>query len=160
MKKICAFALALCLLGGGAALAEQTITESSNKPATTVLTTTISEGYTIKIPATVEIPFNQVETELPIEVTTLHLNPSAEGSTRKLQVRLWEAGALTNGTGGKLGNAIEGTGLVKDQNYWYLYFTEIGTKSITIKIPSTAWNKAPAGDYSSTMKFYITLGDY
>lgn len=75
MKKLCAFALAMCLLGGGAALAEQTITESSNGAATTELTTTISEGY-------------------------------------------------------------------------------------TIKIPSTAWNKAPAGDYSSTMRFYITLGDY
>lgn len=157
MKKLCALALALCLLGGGAALAEQTITQNSNGPATTELTTTISEGYTIKIPATVEIPFNQVATELPIEVTELHLNPSAEGSTRKLQVRLWDTGALTNGTGGKLGNAIEGKDLV---NGWYLYFTEIGTKSVTIKIPSTAWNKAPAGEYSSTMKFYITLGDY
>lgn len=157
MKKLFAIVLALCLLCGTTVLAEQTITESSNSPATTELTTTISEGYTIKIPATVEIPFNQVETELPIEVTTLHLNPSAEGSTRKLQVRLWEAGALTNGTGGKLGNAIEGKDLVND---WYLYFTEIGTKSVTIKIPSTVWNKAPAGEYSSTMKFYITLGDY
>lgn len=149
MKKMFALLIALCLLCGCIALAEDNTISASGRNASTTLKATIEEGYTVTIPATVDIPFNQVSTNVPVEVKELHLN-----NGHRLQVRLWDAGALKNESGAKLGNAIEGKDL---ENGWYLYFTELGTKNVTVKIPSRVWNKAPAGEYSSTLKFYFSI---
>lgn len=147
MKKAIAMILALGLLSSTPVYAEdRSVTTSSAK---TILSTTIDEGYTVMIPATLEIPFNQVATSLSVQVTELHLNQN-----RKLEIFLNNPGSLTNGTGGKLGYALEGKDL---ENGYYMYFTELGTKEATIKIPSTSWKKAPAGTYTSTMPFQISI---
>lgn len=149
MKKAIAMILALGLLSSTPVYAEDIAV--TNSTAQTILSTTIDEGYTVMIPATLEIPFSQVATPLSVQVTELHLNQN-----RKLEIFLNNPGSLTNETGGKLGYALEGKNLEKG---YYMYFTGLGTKEATIKIPSTSWMKAPAGTYTSTMPFRISIVD-
>lgn len=75
MKKLFALVLAMCLLCGATALADEYGPETSAAPKT-VLTVTLEESYTVVIPATLNIPLNATSTNLPIEVTALRLLPA------------------------------------------------------------------------------------
>lgn len=147
MKKAIAMILALGLLSSTPVYAED-ISVTTNRAETT-LSTTINEGYTVMIPATLEIPFNQVATSLSVRVTELHLEQN-----HMLKIFLNDPGRLINETGGKLGYALEGNDLEKG---YYMYFTGLEKKEAIIKIPSTSWKNAPAGKYTSTMPFQISI---
>lgn len=153
MKKIFALILALCLLCGTTALADD-----SNRQ--TELKTTIEESYTIVIPATLEIPFNSTSTNLPIEVTALrtYFSGPQKDTVRKLSVQVSSYGnPLMNETNNTISYTIGGS---EDASGKYLYFTKPGTKNFTINIAQERWDDAPAGTYTNTIKFTVKIGDF
>ena len=99
MKKLFAIILTLCLLAGASALAaEGEYTQDSGSNPTTVIKTTIGEDFTLIIPPVVTIPFNQLETPLPVEVTKLRMTAPEAGKTRALCVQVaTDAGKMVSG---------------------------------------------------------------
>jgi len=144
MKKIIAMILTLCLLCGAVALAET---------KQTVLTAEIEESYTIVIPASVEIGFEAERTHLPVEVEALRTlsKGTAEGTVRKLAVKMTTDNKLTNENGDNLAYTV---------NADALYFTAVGTQNFVIGITGAAWDAAPAGAYTDTVTFDIAIGDF
>jgi len=159
MKKLIALLMTLCLLCGTTALA----TEYKNGQGTpqTVLKVTIDESYTLVIPATVNIPFNALRTDLPIEVKELRCKPADDAQyERLLYVQI-------SSNNGKLTDA-QGTHSIRFNldpgeqkgNMKALFFDKVGTKNMTIGITQDAWNAAPAGSYSSTITFTAAIAKF
>lgn len=159
MKKVFAFVLALCLLCGATALADEYGPNTSAVPKT-VLTATLEESYTVVIPTTLNIPLNATSTNLPIEVTALHLLPvgTIDNTVRALQVRVNQpsfmlindkdsSSYLSYDIGGGTGplNRIQ-------------YFTAKGTKNFVVTTEAKDWDALPAGTYTDSLTFdvYIT----
>lgn len=147
MKKFLAILTTLCLLCGATALATEYNPSSGSNPQTE-LKATVSAGYTIVIPATVEIPFNQLSTNLPISVTALHL--PTNGNALKVEVANMDA--LKNETGKLLSYTINGVDAKAT-----LYFTALTTQNFVIGITQDNWNKAHAGNYSQTIRFNVSF---
>lgn len=159
MKKLFAIVLTLCLLGCASALAaEGEYTGGSAKQPTTEIKTTISEEFTLIIPPSVNVPFNQLETALPVEVTKLRMTAPEAGKTRALYVKVaTDAGKMVSG-----GSAISYTldpGEEKD-GMKALFFEATGTKDMKITITRDAWNSAPAGSYTSTVTFTAAIASF
>lgn len=153
MKKLFALVLALCLLCGTTALADD-----SNRQ--TELKVNIEESYTIVIPATLDIPFNSTSTNLPIEVKALrtYSTGTVDNTVRKLYVNISEYIAeLENENGNKITYSIGGSESTSGK---YLYFTEAGTKNFTIDIPQEKWDTAPAGSYTGILKFTVAIANF
>lgn len=153
MKKIIAFTLALGLLCSTTALAD-TYTNGSNDPST-VLSTTLDETYTLVIPSTLNIPFNSISTNLPIEVTALRLLPvgTVENTVRALHVKV-------NQPNLKLVNEADNSSKI-DYNLGggegtparTHYFTGTETKNFNVTISQSEWDNAAAGTYTETITF-------
>lgn len=159
MKKLFAIILTLCLLGGACALAaEGEYTNGSANSPTTVIKTSIGEEFTLIIPPTVIIPFDQIDTELPVEVTNLRMAAPAAGMTRALCVRIAsDSGKMTSGANELAYTLIPGEEKGGVQG---LFFEATGAKNMTITIAQDDWNSAPAGSYSSTVTFSAAISDF
>lgn len=162
MKKLLAILMALCLLCSVCALAEskdQTITNGTNS-ATTELKVELGETYTVVIPTTLNIAPNATTTNLPIQVTALRLltKGTAENTVRKLHVKIaQDQGYLENGAA-RLDYTMTNSQSADTPNS--LYFTEVSTANFIINISEDNWKSAPAGTYSSTLTFSISIGNY
>ena len=151
MRKIFAFALALCLLCGVTAFATEY--GPGDDSAETKLQVTVGESYTIVIPATVDIDFEAKTTNLPVQVTALRTlsKGTAANTVRKLAVEMTTDNKLTNANGDNLAYTVD-----KDA----VYFTAAGTQNFVIGITQANWNAAPAGTYTDTVTFAIAIGNY
>lgn len=147
MKKILAFILSLTLLCGAVAMADTYTNDGANDPSTE-LKVTVSSGYTIVIPATLDIPFNQTATNLTVEVTALHLPSTANA----LKVAVGTMNPLTNEANKTLAYTMDGktTSVAR-------YFQKLESQNFVVGITQADWNKAPAGNYSGTVNFIISF---
>lgn len=143
MKKILAFILSLTLLGSMTAMADD-----SNRR--TELKVTVNSGYTIVIPATLDITFGAETTNLPVEVTGLHLS----GNYNALKVSVLQMMPLTNENGKLIWYTIDSksSGAIR-------YFQQPETQNFVVGITEANWNKAPAGNYTTTVSFGVEFGN-
>lgn len=141
MKKLLSLLMVLCLLCGVAALADD-----SNRQ--TVLQATVDSGYTIVIPPTLTIAFGAETTDLPVQVTALHLS----GSYDALKVEVGSMSQLTNENGKLIWYTIDGKTFGATR-----YFQTTETQNFVVGITAADWNKAPAGNYSGTVSFNVTF---
>lgn len=141
MKKLLSLLMVLCLLCGVAALADD-----SNRQ--TVLQATVDSGYTIVIPPTLTIAFGAETTDLPVQVTSLHLS----GSYDALKVEVGSMSQLTNENGKLIWYTIDGKTFGATR-----YFQTTETQNFVVGITAADWNKAPAGNYSGTVSFNVTF---
>lgn len=159
MKKLFAIVLTLCLLGCACALAaEGEYTHDSANNPTTVIKTSIGEEFTLIIPPVVVVPFNQLETPLPVEVTNLRISTPEEGMTRALYVKVaTDAGKMVSGSD-EIAYTLE-PGEEKG-GMKALFFDTTGNKNMTITIAQNAWDSAPAGSYTSTVTFTAAIDSF
>lgn len=161
MKKILAMVLTLCLLLGTTALAAADNTVSgtdsdSNKTANTTINVTVDESYTVVIPSEVNIPFGQLNTNLPIKVTSLRLR----GNTAEDDENNWERRLYVKASCGHYGFYLENEAggqiyvdLSGDEQEGYVTFNSIGTKNLGLGITQDRWNSASAGTYTAQITF-------
>lgn len=163
MKKLLAILMTLCLLCSVCALAEskdQTITDASkDNTATTTLSVTLSESYTVVIPSELTITPDTANTDLPIEVTSLRLLPTGtiDNSVRAVWVELDQPSfKLVNN---KDSNSTIAYNIGGGSGTYgrVLKFTETGTQNYTVSISENAWNSAAAGTYTDTVTFTVTI---
>lgn len=147
MKKIFALILALCLLCGMTALADD-----SNRQ--TELKATVEESYTIVILTTLDIAFNAASTELPVQVKEIHMGTSIIDSSsyvRKLQVKI-------DKTSGNLVNKNDATKTIAYTiSPAQAQFAEAGTQNFAVNIADAAWKVAAAGNYSDIVTFTTSI---
>lgn len=172
MKKLIATIMAVCMLCGMSALADnQTVTPENSATPKTVLTVTLDESYTVVIPATLNIPNNAASTNLPVEVTSLRLLPHglfSDTFVRKLAVSILDSNGMVANASytGTLSSADTSStieysiGGSETSGSKGLLFTECGTKNFQINIASDEWSNASAGSYTSTLSFYVDISDY
>ena len=150
MKKFFALLLALCLLCGAAALAS-----GYDQTSNTQLTATIEESYLIVIPSTLQVPFQQTSTLLPVAVTNLHLHLSEQPESETvLYVEVIPGQQLTAGE-----NVLPYTlmGCETRDGMTGLFFQQDESRNLTVEIAQADWNAAPAGDYSDTVLFQVSV---
>lgn len=157
MKKIFALMLTLCLLCGMAALADNnTITQDSEKKqATTTLTTTIDESYTISIPASLNIAYGKKDTALKLQISDYRLKVD-----HQIQVNVNWDGKLECSTGAGTHNLAydlqwNGASIHPTRNP--LIFSSNGSKDLNVKITESAWNSAAAGEYTDSVTFTAVI---
>lgn len=141
MKKVLALILTLCLTLGIVALADD-----SNRQ--TELQVTVNSGYTIVIPATLDIPFGAESTDLSVEVTALHL-PS---NFNALKVEVGQMNPLKNAAEKLIWYTIDGVSFGATR-----YFQTTETQNFVVGITAADWNKAPAGNYTGTVSFNVSF---
>lgn len=159
MKKFLSLLLALCLVCCTSALAvraegEEPTGEYTGKDdteATTIVSVTISETYTVVIPPTVNIAFNDEETAINVKVSNLRLFPG-----NLLYVQPKDYGTLTDEKSGKT-LPYDLTGLDTKGDVTALFFDKTGDANLTINIPEATWNATPAGSYLGTIAFNIAI---
>lgn len=141
MKKIFALVLALCLLCGATALAD-----NSNRQ--TELKVSVQSGYTIVIPTTLNITFGAESTNLPVEVTALHLSSKYNA----LKVTVGSMEPLKNENDKLIWYMIDGKSSGATR-----YFQKPETQNFVVGITAEEWNKAPAGNYSRKVSFTVSF---
>lgn len=160
MKKILAMVLTLCLLLGTTALAaDNTVSgtdSDKDKTANTTINVTVDESYTVVIPSEVNIPFNQLNTNLPIEVTSLRLRGNtAEDNEANRERRLYVKASCGH-YGFYLKNEADEqlyVDLTGDEQEGYVTFNSTGTKNLGLGITQDRWNSASAGTYTAQITF-------
>ncbi len=141
MKKVLALVLTLCLTLSIVALADD-----SNRQ--TELQVTVDSGYTIVIPATLDIPFGATTTNLPVEVTALHLT----GNYDSLKVTVGQMTPLKTENGKLIWYTIDDLSFGATR-----YFQTTETQNFVVGITAADWNKAPAGNYTGTVSFNVSF---
>lgn len=142
MKKITALFLALLVLCAAPALADSYTGETEAK---TTVELALEESYTLTIPPTLAIPFEQEETELEVKVSGLRLLAPKDGEDRVLLVKSASAaGELKNANGDALPYTLTPGELV---------FRAEETQSLLVRISPDAWSKAPGGEYTGAVTF-------
>ena len=154
MKKLLAFVLALCLLCGAVAFADNTIT-TDNGTGTTELKLTIGETFTLTIPTTLNVALSDEPTNLPLTISDYNL-----ATNHQLSVKVSAAlnGWLKNENGETIGVQL----LHPDNDTWAgsanpIYFTENGTENIRVKVSGYA--DAKPGTYTDTVTIMATIVD-
>lgn len=137
MKKFFAMVLMLCLLCGATALAD-----NSNRQ--TELKSTVDSGYTIVIPATLEIVYGAEASNLAVQVTELHLSSKYNA----LKVEVGSMNPLKNENEQLIWYTIDGKSFGATR-----YFQTPETQNFVVGIAAADWNKAAAGSYSGTVSF-------
>lgn len=170
MKKIFAVLLALCLLCGACALADE-ITGNGTGPKTgsTVVKTTVEESYAISIPAEIVIPFGSTgEYSQSVAVTAYNLL-----NTHKLSVSYTSQNRRENKdqNGAQMMNGNNSIPYIMMglKPYTESFATNMITWNLSVKVSDSnddtaddikkIWNNAKAGDYSDTLTFTTRIVD-
>lgn len=164
MKKILAFVLTMCMLFATVALADsnnQTITDAStDNTATTTLSVTLSESYTVVIPSELTITPGTVNTDLTVTVTSLRLAPDTATTHRVLRVAVDTENSATALTSENTDATIPFVISLSNSNIKHLDFDNNQlTRNFIIAINENDWKAAPATSYNATLKFIISLTD-
>lgn len=147
MKKLLCALLALSLTFCTAALASEY--DENDRQATTTLITTIEGSqaptYTIVIPPTLEIVPNAASTQLDIRVT-------AAENVNSIKVATDASGSMKNDDDGQIDFTVELNTLS------FSSFDALpSAKWMLIKIAEEEWQQAPAGTYTGTLSFTISV---
>lgn len=177
MKKILMMALALCLLCGGAALADTNNNEETMSPEKTTATTTLSytidanESYTVTIPSSVGLSLNDSNNKLSgsLEVKLDASSFNVEGKTISVKMSQ-NSGALMRQDGGTIpfnvykdtiaeGNEVQGAEANRTFISWT--FGQAGSANIsqTLLIGTGDISTCPAGDYKGLVMFAVSVTD-
>lgn len=116
---------------------------SAQETRQTIVSYTVPEMYTVMIPESLEIPFNAESTSLSVSLTATNLGQ------KKVIVEAAESGALMNSASHQLPFAVTENAR--------LAFDALETKDMTIGIARDDWKTAPAGEYSGTLTFEISV---
>lgn len=171
MKKFLALALALCLLCGGVALADDTTInqDSTGNTGSTTVSYTIqpNETYTVTIPSSVTLTADE-DSALTGSMTIALDASNFNVSGKKINVKLTDTTNDFNLVNGQQkisyflkrnGNteAIAKGSLVLDwassNGLTYGSYTNNATYTISAEIPE----HAPAGDYTDTLTFTVSV---
>ena len=147
MKKLASFALAFALCAACAVpvLADET--------KATTIKASIPSSYTVVIPAETTIQFNKLETKLegPLYLSAAQLEPN---HYVKISAT---ANALTNDA--DKSKTIPFTLYEGNTVFTSADFTDTNKKvQLSVHIAQTAWNAAPAGNYTGSVTFNIAYG--
>lgn len=150
MKKLTSFALAFALC---AASAVSALAANPTSGATTIKTN-IQPTYTVEIPAQTSIPFNATSTPL---ATKLGLSKAQLDPNHKVTVTA-TVNALKNDKDSS--KTIPFT--LHNENgsaFTSAEFTDTNKKvQLSVHIAQTAWDAAPAGNYTGSVTFNIAYG--
>ncbi|WP_308000145.1 hypothetical protein [uncultured Gemmiger sp.] len=150
MKKLTSFALAFALC---AASAVSAFAANPTSGATTIKTN-IQPTYTVEIPAQTSIPFNATSTPL---ATKLGLSKAQLDPNHKVTVTA-TVNALKNDADAN--KTIPFT--LHNENgsaFTSAEFTDTNKKvQLSVHIAQTAWDAAPAGNYTGSVTFNIAYG--
>lgn len=149
MKKLTSFALAFALC---AASAVSALAANPTSGATTI-TTNIQPTYTVEIPAQTSILFNATSTPL---ATKLGLSKAQLDPNHKVTVTA-TVNALKNDADNT--KTIPFTLYEGNTVFTSADFTDTTKKvQLSVHIAQTAWNAAPAGNYTGSVTFHIAYG--
>ena len=150
MKKLTSFALAFALC---AASAVSAFAANPTSGATTIKTN-IQPTYTVEIPAQTSIPFNATSTPL---ATKLGLSKAQLDPNHKVTVTA-TANALKNDADNT--KTIPFTLHNQDgTDFTSAEFTDTNKKvQLSVHIAQSAWDAAPAGNYTGSVTFNIAYG--
>lgn len=156
MKKLTSFALAfaLCAASAVSVLAADATSGTANATSgTTTITTSIQPSYTVVIPAATTITFNHTDTNLN---GTLHLSAAQLDPNHKVTISATEH---------ELVNQADNTKTIPfalyegNTRFDSAAFTNTTDKvQLSVHIDQTAWDAAPAGNYTGSVTFNITYG--
>lgn len=117
---------------------------------TTTITTSIEATYTVTIPESTPITFNMLSNPIGnITVTSARLDPG-----QKITVAAATDGTLKNDddTTKTIAYTLKSGGAA----FTSADFSENGSKALSVDITQTAWDNAPAGDYTGTITFTVS----
>ena len=150
MKKLTSFALAFALCAASAVSAFA----ANPTSGVTTIKTNIQPTYTVEIPAQTSIPFNATSTPL---ATKLGLSKAQLDPNHKVTVTA-TANALKNDKDSS--KTIPFT--LHNENgsaFTSAEFTDTNKKvQLSVHIAQTAWDAAPAGNYTGSVTFNIAYG--
>lgn len=124
------------------------LADNSNRE--TELKVTVQAGYTIVIPTTLNIAFGTESTNLPVEVTALHLSSRCNA----LKVEVGSMEPLKNENDKVIWYTIDG-----ESSGAARYFELPETQNFVVGITEADWNKAPAGTYSRKVSFNVSFAN-
>ena len=146
MKKAIFLACLLCLLCSSAFAA------GSVPNSKTLISTTIGEGYTVIIPATLPVTYGSTSTDLTIEVRDVKL---IAGNSIHITPEDYNA-KLKNAANDEINyQLMNGNAEWSESNP--LAFSTSGSKALELTISTDEWNNAPAGNYSDTVTFTVGI---
>ena len=150
MKKLTSFALAFALCAASAVSAFA----ANPTSGVTTIKTNIQPTYTVEIPAQTSIPFNATSTPL---ATKLGLSKAQLDPNHKVTVTA-TVNALKNDKDSS--KTIPFT--LHNENgtaFTSAEFTDTNKKvQLSVHIAQTAWDAAPAGNYTGSVTFNIAYG--
>lgn len=149
MKKLASFALAFALCTASAVSA---FAANPTSGATTIKTS-IQPTYTVEIPAQTSIPFNATSTPLasPLGLSKAQLDPN-----HKVTVTA-TVNALKNDADNT--KTIPFTLYEGNTVFTSADFTDTTKKvQLSVHIAQSAWDAAPAGNYTGSVTFHIAYG--
>lgn len=157
MKKLASFVLALAMAAvcAAPAMADNQITQSTSQSSDTTVKFNIAPSYTVTIPAATVIPFNRADTNTNLN-GTLHLSAAQLELNHKITVTA-TANALKNDKDSS--KTIPFTLYEGNTVFTSADFTDT-TKQVqlSVHIDKSAWNAAPAGNYTGSVTFHIAYG--
>ena len=149
MKKLTSFALAFALCAASAVSAFA----ANPTSGTTTIKTNIQPTYTVEIPAETSIPFNATSTPL---ATKLGLSKAQLDPNHKVTVTA-TVNALKNDADNT--KTIPFTLYEGNTVFTSAEFTNTTQKvQLSVHIAQTAWDAAPAGNYTGSVTFNIAYG--
>lgn len=149
MKKLTSFALAFALCAASAVSAFA----ANPTSGATQITTSIQPTYTVEIPAQTSIPFNATSTPL---ATKLGLSKAQLDPNHKVTVTA-TVNALKNDKDSS--KTIPFTLYEGNTVFTSADFTDTNKKvQLSVHIAQTAWDAAPAGNYTGSVTFNIAYG--
>ncbi|NLA77191.1 MAG: hypothetical protein GX851_05095 [Clostridiales bacterium] len=116
------------------------------------ITTQIDPTYTVSIPAGTAVTFNTASTVLgDVELTSAKLDPDKAVTVSVSKAPLVHASATTNTIVYTVMNGLT--------EFSSAVFDSQGDKvTLSINIPASEWEKAPAGSYAGNLTFNVTYG--
>lgn len=149
MKKLTSFALAFALCAASAVSAFA----ANPTSGVTTIKTNIQPTYTVEIPAQTSIPFNATSTPL---ATKLGLSKAQLDPNHKVTVTA-TVNALKNDKDSS--KTIPFTLYEGNTVFTSADFTDTNKKvQLSVHIAQSAWDAAPAGNYTGSVTFNIAYG--
>lgn len=156
MKKLASFALAFalctaCAVPAFAADATSGVTNPTS--GATKITTSIKPTYTVVIPSETTIQFDHTETNLR---GTLHLSAAQLDPDHKVTISATPNALVNQADSNKTitFTLYEGTKTFSSADF----FDTKKKVELSVHIDQSAWNNAPAGNYTGSVTFKIAYG--